>query len=353
MLTTYEIPYISKVFEQFAEMECKGKSNLYYQLAHQIAKDETILALCKHCKARQPIPNLLFGAVHYLLLKSDNEEIATYYPSISDRESEGIPYDLFKSFCLKNEDEIKAILATRLVQTNAVKRTAYLMPIISSLYKQTDKLAVVDIGTSSGLVLSYDRYSYHYKGGATCGQGAVRISSVNRKGSLPFFQKIKRAKRKIGIDQNILDLRKQDNSLWLKALIWPDLVDRFKLMASAIEEFRSSGDMQLIKANSISEFEEVITNIPEDEALFIYHTHVLYQFTADERSAFRKMLDKIGKSRDFNYLAVEGGGVFDVSSYPKGGEVFMELTTYKAKTKKARSLGRVDAHGRWIEWSAF
>ncbi|MEL6717219.1 MAG: DUF2332 domain-containing protein [Bacteroidota bacterium] len=351
MLIEYQIPYISKIFKQFAEIECKGKSNLYYLLSHQIAEDDELLKFCKQCRERQPIPNLFLGAVHYLLLKKVDEDLAVHYPSISNKVSKKIPYDLFKKFCLENEASIRTILSTRIVQTNAVNRTAYLMPIISSLYSTEDKLTVVDIGASSGLNLNYDRYQYNYGSDLTFGKGSVMIKSKILQGELPDFRSIKKASRKIGIDQNTLDLRKSDNSLWLKGLIWPDLRDRFGLIESAIEEFRLSEEVELMNGNRISQFREIINTIPLEESIFIYHTHVLYQFTIEERVRFREMLDEIGKNRHLNYLAVEGGGIFDYSSYPKG-QVFMELTKYSEGKKSLNNLGKVDAHGRWIEWNS-
>ncbi|MEL6846710.1 MAG: DUF2332 family protein, partial [Bacteroidota bacterium] len=67
-------------FKTFAERECKGKSPLYYQLSHQIAKDDFLLNLCTSARKRQPVPNLFLGAVHDLLLQDREEELADYYP---------------------------------------------------------------------------------------------------------------------------------------------------------------------------------------------------------------------------------------------------------------------------------
>lgn len=341
---------MGKVFERFAEIECKGKSELYYRLSHEIANDELILQLCSESRERQPIPNLLFGAVHYLLLKKGDEKLTSYYPSISGKVCKEIPYNLFRDYCLRNEDDIKEILKTRIVQTNAVNRTSYLMPIISSLYQENDDLAVIDIGTSSGLSLNYDRYKYKYENDLSFGKGRVKIKSENRKGTLPAFKTIKYARRKIGIDQNIIDVKNINNSLWLKGLIWPDLIDRFTRIESAIDEFRMTEDIMLVKASTLSEFSEIISSVPREEKLFVYHTHVLYQFTDGERMAFRDMLHEIGKNRNFNYLAVEGGSVFDNPSYAIG-DVIMELTEFREGERLTKMLGKVDAHGQWIEWA--
>lgn len=60
---------LSQVFHRFAVRECKNVSPLYYELSNAIAEDVDLLGIAKHCQPRQPVPNLLLGAVHYLLLK--------------------------------------------------------------------------------------------------------------------------------------------------------------------------------------------------------------------------------------------------------------------------------------------
>jgi len=60
---------ISRLFRSFAERECSGTSPLYKYLSLQIAEDEELLKLAAQAHVGQPIPNLFFGSVHYLLLK--------------------------------------------------------------------------------------------------------------------------------------------------------------------------------------------------------------------------------------------------------------------------------------------
>jgi hypothetical protein len=66
-----EISRLSDRFKTFAEKECAGSSELYEFLSTKIAEDNEILELSSNAKEGQPVPNLLFGAVHYLLLKGN------------------------------------------------------------------------------------------------------------------------------------------------------------------------------------------------------------------------------------------------------------------------------------------
>ena len=131
------LDHYSSLFRRFALKECVGVSELYAQLAQQISEDVELLEISKYARARQPIPNLFLAAVQFLLLKNPESDLSHYYPSISKNSSEGIPFSLFKAFSQKYKSEIIHILKTRIVQTNAINRTAVLMPILSSLpYKK-------------------------------------------------------------------------------------------------------------------------------------------------------------------------------------------------------------------------
>lgn len=345
---TRSIEQLQITFQSFAERECKAVSPLYYQLARAVAQDPYLLQLAAHARARQPVPNLFFGAVHYLLLLDSTQKLAQYYPSISKVESEEIPIALFHNFCREREEDIISILKERIVQTNALNRTAYLMPIASSIFADALSLNLIDIGCSSGLNLNFDRYQYRYNNEVRVGEGPVLISSKILEGSLPNFPEIVKVNRKIGIDQNPLDLNIPENAIWLKALIWPDLLTRFERLEAAISETGKS-KIELIKGSQIADFKAVINQIPKEAPLLIYHTHVLYQFRPEERKAFRQLMDEIGHYRNFSYLAVEGHSIFDqILALPAGIQVL--LTLYKNGKKDVRHLGQTNGHANWIKW---
>lgn len=346
--THLPISKIAAVFKEFAERECQNVSPLYYQLSLDMAEETDLLQLAAQVRKGQPIPNLFFGAIHYLLLQSEGEELASYYPSIKKGASLGIPIGLFKDFCQRREDKIAQILRQRIVQTNAINRTAYLMPIVSSLFPSDVPINLVDIGTSSGLTLNFDNYQYNYDEERQWGSSEVKIKSEIVAGTLPSFQSIARVKRKIGIDQNPLDLKNEENGNWLKALIWPDSEARFIRMEAAIAAAKSS-DVELHKADKPEAFQSIINTVPKTESLMVYHTHVLYQFTVARRQAFRQMLDEVGQYRDLYYLAVEASRVFDELLDGKTG-VQMVLTTYKGGKKTTTLLGETNGHANWIKW---
>jgi hypothetical protein len=162
--TKMSLEVISERFRRFAIRECRDSSELYEQLALNIAEDDELLRLASAARSGQPIPNLLFGAVHYLLLKGYRHELREFYGSIVDQPrnpQHAFPY--FRDFCIHYQEDITAMLTSKLVQTNEVRRCAYLYPSFCFIYNIAKKpLSLIEIGTSAGLQLAWDKYRYDY-----------------------------------------------------------------------------------------------------------------------------------------------------------------------------------------------
>jgi len=334
-------------FKRFAETECKGVSPLYYFISNEVAKDKDLIDIASFCKQRQPMPNLFLASVQYLLLNNQSENLAQYYPSINKQHLEDLPFDLFKEFCIRNKEHIIELEQTRIVQTNALNRCAYLMPILSSLF-QSQEVNIIDIGTSAGLTLNLDKYEYHYNGNYFLGQSPVKVRSEIRDGDMPKFESIVKLNKKIGIDQNPLDLETKENSNWLRALIWADQIERVEKIEEAIRIAKKENN-QLERASTIAEFQEIILNQDNNFPLAIFHTHTLYQFTPEERIEFWSLVDAIGKERDLTYLATEYSTVQQNDYGIKG--VIIEVTNYNKGTKSSQLVAETNGHANWIKWN--
>jgi len=349
--TTVDLEQIANTFRVFAEEECKGNSELYYKLTNQIADDPDLVELAAHVRYGQPIPNSFLASVHFLLLSKPDEELVKYYPSISALPIHEIPYALFKSFCFENKEQIISIIQNRIVQTNVISRCSYLAPIFSILIADNpDKdVTIIDIGTSAGLTLNWDKYEYHYNNGIAIGTNNAKVNAEVRNSSLPEFHLPEKTIRKIGIDQNIIDPTNIEDARWLKALIWPDQLERFAALNAAlkIDDLKT---IEFIQASTVSEWEKVISAIPPKDLLIVYCTHAMYQFPMEMRDEFWKMLDRIGDGRDFYFLSAEG--IKSQREKYQTQNTVVELTTYKNGAKTQSLMAEVNSHGKWFIWKA-
>lgn len=111
-----EVDSLSKRFEDFSKLECSGSSDLYEFLSMKIANDNDLLQLSTYSRDGQPVPNLVFGTVHYLLLNGTLHELKDFFPSLTDRPKKvADSYEAFKDFCLMYRKEIISLLQTKLV----------------------------------------------------------------------------------------------------------------------------------------------------------------------------------------------------------------------------------------------
>lgn len=185
---------------------------------------------------------------------------------------------LFKDFCNVFRDDIIPILKSKLVQTNEVRRCAYLYQIFSLIYSKVEKtLSLIEIGTSAGLQLLWDKYSYSYGTNEIYGNhnSNVHITSEikgeNTPSSLP--KSPPPVTPIIGLNLHINDLKNDEDYLWLKSLIWPEHKERLELFESAANSFRES-PVELIEGEGVALLTNGVETLPKDTVICIFHTHI-------------------------------------------------------------------------------
>ena len=332
---------LSKTFITFSEKECKGSSLIYEYLSKQIAMDNSLLKIASNAREGQPAPNLLFGAVHYLLLKGREHPLKDYYPSIV-----GTPktykdsFPVFKDFCLNYQKEIEVILKMKLVQTNEVRRCSYLYPAFCIIYELAKKpLALIEIGTSAGLQLYWDKYSYSYGKDDLYGNvdSELPITAEIKGANMPFLLKTAPpVTSRIGFDLQTIDTHDEEEELWLKSLIWPEHNERLFLFDKALH-YRKEASLNIINGDGVSLLPQYVEAIPEDSVICIFHTHVANQLPIEGKQLLLQTVDAIGTERDVFHL------------YNNIQDRFLHLDYYLAGKKNENSIADTDGHGRWFK----
>ncbi len=135
-------------------------SPLYAELVEVVAEDPELLRVMNRIQHLPP-PNLMFGAVQYMLMDGEDGELARHYPSIVE---DPIPPagvgPKFRSFVLAHEEEIVEVGKTRYTQTNECRRCVALLPMV--MMAGFPAFHLIDVGASAGLNLGLDRYGYRY-----------------------------------------------------------------------------------------------------------------------------------------------------------------------------------------------
>ncbi len=342
---------IARRFRRFADAEYREASPLYEHLARSIATDEAVLALAAYASLEQPIPNLFFAAVHFLLLQGDAHPLAEFYPSLTPHADEPQrAYPIFRDFCLTRAETIRQQLTTRINQTNEVGRCTYLMPAFTLIAQRADSrpLALVEIGTSAGLNLMWDHYGYIYNADVVCGnpQSPLQLTCSLRGQHRPPLPKpippgqMPDIALKLGVDLHAVDISDPDEALWLRALVWPENRERAEWLSHAMAITRNNPPT-LRSGDGLALLPDILSAVPRDTTLCVFHTHVLNQFSVEARDRLTALLDAHARTRDVYRLSAE----WLSGEYPK-----LELTAWQNGRAHQQLLAHCHHHGQWIEW---
>jgi hypothetical protein len=339
------IEALAQRFERFARRECQV-SPLYERLSFGIAQDPELLGVAAQAQPGQPVPNLFLAAVHFLLLHAQQHPLAAFYPSLSPATPLAAdPYPSFRGFCLERREEILALISTRLVQTNEVRRCACLLPAFAvvAAHRHGRPLALVEIGASAGLNLLWDRYGYEYGTAKPYGdpRSPVQIGCTLRGHRLPPLPAaLPPVATRIGIDLNPIDVCDPDAALWLRALVWPDEGGRAELLQRALQ-LAQQDPPRLLAGNALERLPEALATIPDDQTLCVFHTHTMNQFPAEARASLAALLTEHAADRDLYRVSIEWFG----QEHPR-----LECVAFENGVRTESLLAHCGSHGEWIEW---
>ena len=348
------------VFHRFARVEAPDlASPLYAELSYGISLDHELLELAAQKRRRQPAPNMLFAAVQYLLLSGGRyreHPLAAHYPIVSGEDRPMEPaFPTFRDFCLSHRDVILDLIRNRRTQTNVVRRCTCLLPAFSMVQREAAQpLALIDVGASAGLNLNVDRYRYRYlRGGqeeAVWGRPRANVSleaELRGEGPMPALAEDLGIEFRGGIDLNPIDLRNEDELLWLRALIWPEHVERHQRLIDAAAELRRS-PVDLRGGDAVELLPEMIADAPPEAALTVYSTVALYQIPAEGREQIFRTLTQTSQDRPVWLVTLE----LRMEDIDEVQMPSLSLTRFVNGAAERQVLAKSSPHGWWIEWAA-
>ncbi|GIW72010.1 MAG: hypothetical protein KatS3mg102_1552 [Planctomycetota bacterium] len=358
---------LARGFRTFAE-QTRGSSPLYSALAPAIAGEPELLELLLAAPPAQRRPNLLFAAVHDLLLAGVEHPLARYYPSIQPDSAppDAAAFEAFCELCRSHRDALYRTIATRHTQTNEVGRSAALLPALQRIAVE-QPLALLELGASAGLNLLVDRFRYRYGQGRWIGpaDSEVHVACEVRGHPPPLRRQPPRIGFRLGIDLRPLDPTDPADARWLMACVWPEHTRRMQLLRAALQLARRHPP-RLVRADAALVLEQLADRVPKGLALCVFHTATMPYLSERQRAQCVAALERLGSRRALHWLSLEGHGEqafgarlpFDRLYAPRPGERHTDTyglvgyATWKDGRRQERVLARADMHGSWIEWLA-
>lgn len=360
MVEDDRVQHWSTALRQFGELECRDLSDLYERLAIGVSDDVELLRWFANASGPRTNANQLFAAVHYLLLRGARHRLSQFYPALTAAPlPSGDAYSAFRDFCMEHEDELATVIRQRTTQTNEVSRCTYLLPALVTAGAVTAApLYLIDVGTASGMNLLFDRYHYDYGDGTTCGaeDSPVRLRTELR-GKVPLVAPLSSIAGRIGVDLNPIDANDAEATGWLRACVWPEHVERFRNLESALAVVREVRP-KIVRGNAVDLLLTIVTAAEPGTTVVVVHTNVLPYFSPDERSRWRDVLEKIGRKRNLIWLAAEADSLLTAAGFRalKPGQgatrtaLPLAMVSFVDGERRDRVLALTGAHGRWLEW---
>lgn len=244
----------------------------------------------------------------------------------------------------EHRDWLRNFVRERGVQTNEVQRSWLLLPCFLELARRAgvETFDLVELGSSAGLNLVWDRYRYRYAGG-TWGHEDAPLGLVGEErrpvpGDLLRLQV--RVRHRRGIDRSPVDVTRPAEALLLKSFVWADQKDRLERLDRAVETLRSDPPA-LERGDIVERLPAVLAERQLGAFTVVYATAVL---------------SYLGERQDELLGAVEAAArqfplAFLWTGQPRPGEHgYWGMRARLWPEDEELLLATSGFHGQWLEW---
>jgi len=285
----------------------------------------------------------LLGGVHRRVLAGSAPELARHYPSTGGDGDASAAWPVLRVLLDDPPDDLVEAMA-RPPQTNEVGRSAAMVGGFLLVARETGLgLRVLELGSSAGLNLRFDRYRYE-EGDDGFGDPASRVRFRGLwDGRPPPFATGCRVVERRGCDRHPIDATRPEARVALLSFVWPDQTERFALLAAALEIARDlpvTIDRQEIPAW----LETVLTEPVPGAATVVFHSTVWQYLNRDERAAVIRTLEgageRAGPDAPLGWLRLEAA--------PGGAHAELRLTMWPGGEE--RLLALAGFHVNPVKW---
>lgn len=279
------------------------------------------------------------GAINSLVLLGKDAELAAVYPP-NQVDSDTL-WQAVEQAMRKHPAHIIDWMESP-PQTNEIRRANALIAGFHLIATETGlPLVTSELGASTGLNLNWDLFAMEIDGQVWGPRDAKVRLTPEWRGPLPSMANIQVLERE-GCDIKPLDPNNPDDQLRMLSYIWPDQTERIENTKRAID-LACEANRTVLQEDALAFLKRRLEPV-EGAVRVIYHS-IMWQYLSDEAQAEGEaMIFAAGDSATPNtplaWLRAEpdaqkGSAAITMNLWP-GGE--------------ARDLGRMDFHGRWIEW---
>jgi hypothetical protein len=335
------------------QLACSGMGSPFYaDLLERMADDVfaggpvgRFLAGQLDTNYEEAVPLRFLGGVHRLVLAGRAPELAAHFPSVGGDGDAAAAWPALLSVLDRHADAVRDAL-TRPPQTNEVGRSAALVGGFLVVARETGlPLRVLEVGSSAGLNLRFDRYWYESDGtGYGDGTSPVRFAGLWADGRPPFGVPITIADRR-GCDRDPIDARTEDGRLTLLSYVWPGQTERFAMLRAALDVARDV-PVAIDRAAIPDWLGRQLGEPAPDRATVVFHSIVWQYLTDAERATAEAALATAGER------ATGGAPLAWLRLEPSADLTHTELRVTTWPGGEERLLARCHYHLGPMQWVA-
>jgi len=285
----------------------------------------------------------LCGGLHALVLSHADDELAAAYPPHAAHAA-GLPNILASAISRNDAALVRALDSAP--QTNEIARSAMLLPGFLAIARETDlPLDICEIGSSAGLNLLFDRFSYDF-GGKLWGNPAsrVRLAPEARGDTAPPLDGTLTVSSRAGSDIRPIDVAIPAERLRLRSYVWADQVLRLARLDAAIS-LAEAHPFALEQADAAAFVRRSFASPPAGATRVLFHS-IMWQYLPDTtKQAIASTL------REAAAMATPKAPIAWLRMEPldtRASHATLSLTLWPGG--ETRHLAKCDYHGRWIKW---
>jgi hypothetical protein len=341
-------------------------SPLFSALARSCASDEDIMELGMGARPGQPIALIILLSAQYLLLKSTESKLASYFPSMT---TEPRPVDeaflAFREFCLDRRAQLMQLVETRTVNSTMVERSSCILPALLHVSDiVAEPLTLVEICCSAGLNLLFDEYHYDYGSNRRVGEegSPVQLSCKIIGSGRPPIDRIPGVAERVGVDLVKVDASDPSERLWMEAMLCPEWTMEREHLKAALS-VRAGRNFRTVIGDALEVLPPLLEELPG--CVCVLSSYCMGQWSAESKARLDDRLRSASRHRDIHRVGLDTpdneppewfrGRLAKLTSagvplLQKGFPSRIDHTWYSKGQAESRLLGEADGFGAWIDW---
>ncbi len=296
---------------------------------------------------RDMLANRIMGGVHRLVLQGRAEGLAKHFPTVGGTpDGETLAAD-FLTAVHAHVPYLRDALTVP-PQTNEIGRSNALFPGLAVALRGEDRpVRLLEIGSSAGLNLMLDRYSYRTDVWSWEGTEGAPVLEPIWTGPAPAMPSAVDIVSRQGCDASPMDVLDPEARERLLSFVWADQLDRYERVKKAIDLVTPDSFTLVQEDAGVWLADRLAEPVPDGVLTVVQHS-VMWQYVAPQtqrliESIFDGAANQATSSRPFAHVAYE-------PTVPMKPGRAMQLTVDRWPDGPHGVYAYGHAHGSQVEW---